>query len=91
MKRKSLSNWNDIRKSPVRNGTIRGFGDHGIDALFSTNTVFRRLRVMDNYDAGILAGTACSILETVSSRNGVRQGRSGVGVGIKKAPTRSGL
>jgi len=67
----------------IRNGTIKGFGDNGIDALFSTNTVFRRLRVMDNYDAGILAGTACSILETVSSRNGVRQGRSGVGVGIE--------
>lgn len=67
----------------IRNGTIKGFGGHGIDALFSTNSIFRHLRVIDNYDDGILAGTACSILETFSSRNGVRQGGPGAGVGIE--------
>jgi hypothetical protein len=67
----------------VRDGVITGWGDDGIEAEFTTNCVFRRLQVSDNYSEGIRGGDACAVLACVASRNGIVRQEESIGVGIK--------
>lgn len=79
------------RNVEVRNGTICQWGDNGIDAgvVFptqaATGSVFRELRVCDNFRDGIKAGPNTFVDRVHASSNGRLNADSGheVGVGIK--------
>jgi parallel beta-helix repeat protein len=55
----------------VRNGTVRGWPDIGIDALNTENCQFRSLRVGDNANGGLRSGRGSAVCECVAERNGV--------------------
>lgn len=54
----------------VRNGSIHGFADDGVDSQYADGCVFEDLRVYDNFDSGIVAGAGCIVRGCVAIDNG---------------------
>jgi hypothetical protein len=65
-----VANANNVT---IRNGTITGWGDDGIDAFATTNLLVEDIRAHCNGDDGIIGGVAAMIQDCVSSWNGVNQ------------------
>jgi parallel beta-helix repeat protein len=53
----------------VRNGTIRNWNGGGVAASLATNSVFRDLRLSDNFDNGLGAGAGSLVIDCVADSN----------------------
>ena len=53
----------------LRNGTIRNWNGSGIAASSVTNSVFRDLRLSDNFDNGLVTGAGVLVVDCVADSN----------------------
>jgi parallel beta-helix repeat protein len=53
----------------IRNGTIRNWNGNGIAAASATNSVFRDLRLSDNFDNGLVTGAGVLVVDCVADNN----------------------
>jgi parallel beta-helix repeat protein len=53
----------------IRNGTIRNWNGSGIAASSATNSVFRDLRLSDNFDNGLVTGAGVLVVDCVADNN----------------------
>lgn len=59
----------ELENVKIRNGVVRGWGNHGIDAYLDVNCVFEGLRVVGNGRDGINAGDRASVVGCVAEGN----------------------
>jgi parallel beta-helix repeat protein len=53
----------------IRNGTIRNWNGGGVAASLATNSVYRDLRLSDNFDNGLFTGSGALVVDCVADNN----------------------
>ena len=54
----------------IKNGTISGFGEDGINGIFLAQSTFQNLLIQDNGDEGMVVDLNCLIINCLVTRNG---------------------
>jgi hypothetical protein len=50
----------------IKNGTIRDWGEYGVDGQYASNSQFQNLRLYSNSDSGLLAANGSSVIDCVA-------------------------